>query len=83
MMELYRDMLCRILETEEFEIVLPKWNMKVEEMMEMKCYQALQAIKRILEEDELDDEECFDRIEKIISVFEAVGSGIYDRHDFG
>ena len=83
MMELYRDMLCRILETEEFEIVLPKWNMKVEEMMEMKCYQALQAIKRILEEDELDDEECFDRIEKVVSVFEALGSGIYDRHDFG
>ena len=83
MMELYRDMLCRILETEEFEIVLPKWNMKVEEMMEMKCYQALQAIKRILEEDELDDEECFDRIEKIVSVFEALGSGIYNRHDFG
>ena len=83
MMELYRDMLCRILETEDFEILLPKWNMKVEEMMEMKRYQALQAIKRILEEDELDDEECFDRIEKIISVFEALGSGIYDRHDFG
>ena len=83
MMELYRDMLCRILETEEFEILLPKWNMKVEEMMEMKCYQALQAIKRILEEDELEDEECFDRIEKIISVFETLGSGIYDRHDFG
>lgn len=82
-MELYRDMLCRILETEEFEILLPKWNMKVEEMMEMKCYQALQAIKRILEEDELEDEECFDRIEKIISVFETLGSGIYDRHDFG
>ena len=82
-MELYRDMLCRILETEDFEILLPKWNMKVEEMMEMKCYQALQAIKRILEEDELDDEECFDRIEKIISVFEALGSGICDRHDFG
>ena len=82
-MELYRDMLCRILETEEFEILLPNWNMKVEEMMEMKCYQALQAIKRILEEDELEDEECFDRIEKIISVFETLGSGIYDRHDFG
>ena len=82
-MELYRDMLCRILETEEFEILLPKWNMQVEEMMEMKCYQALQAIKRILEEDELEDEECFDRIEKIISVFETLGSGIYDRHDFG
>lgn len=82
-MELYRDMLCRILETEEFEILLPKWNMKVEEMMELKCYQALQEIKRILEDDELDDEECFESIEKIISVFETLGSGIHDRHDFG
>ena len=82
-MELYRDMLCRILETEEFEILLPKWNMKVEKMMELKCYQALQEIKRILEDDELDDEDCFDIIERIISVFEKLGSGIHDRHDFG
>lgn len=82
-MELYRDMLCRILETEEFEILLPKWNMKVEEMMELKCYQALQEIKRILEDDELDDEECFESIEKIISVFETLGSGVHERHDFG
>lgn len=82
-MELYRDMLCRILETEEFEILLPKWDMKVEEMMEMKCYQALQEIKRILEDDELNDEECFESIEKIIAVFEKLGSGIHERHDFG
>ena len=82
-MELYRDMLCRILETEEFEILLPKWNMKVEEMLELKCYQALQEIKRILEDDELDDEECFESIEKIISVFETLGSGVHERHDFG
>lgn len=41
-MELYRDMLCRILESEEFEILLPKWKMNVEEMIEMKCYQALE-----------------------------------------
>ena len=82
-MELYRDMLYRILESEEFEILLPKWKMNVEEMMEMKCYQALQEIKKILEDDELDDAECFESIEKIISVFEKLGSGIKERHDFG
>ena len=63
-MELYRDILYRILESEEFEILLPKWKMNVEEMMEMKCYQALQEIKKILEDDELDDAECFESIEK-------------------
>lgn len=82
-MELYRDILYRILESEEFEILLPKWKMNVEEMMEMKCYQALQEIKKILEDDELDDAECFESIEKIISVFEKLGSGIKERHDFG
>lgn len=82
-MELYRDMLCRILETEEFEILLPKWKMSVEDMVEMKCYQALQEIKRILEDDERSDGECFESIEKIIAVFEALGSGINERHDFG
>ena len=46
-MELYRDILYRILESEEFEILLPKWKMNVEEMMEMRCYQALQEIKKI------------------------------------
>lgn len=30
-MELYRDILCEILESEEFEIMLPKWKMKVDE----------------------------------------------------
>ena len=82
-MELYRDILYRILESEEFEILLPKWKMNVEEMMEMKCYQALQEIKKILEDDELNDAECFESIEKIISVFEKLGSGIKERHDFG
>ncbi len=82
-MELYRDILREILESEEFEILLPKWKMKVDEMVEMKCYHALEEIKKILEEDALEDTECFDRIEKIIVVFENLGSGIHGRHDFG
>lgn len=82
-MELYRDILCDILESEEFEIMLPKWKMKVDEMIEMKCYQAIEEIKKILEEDTLNDAECFERIEKIIVIFEALGSGIHGRHDFG
>lgn len=82
-MELYRDMLCRILESEEYEIILPKWKMSVDEMMELKCYQALNEIKKILEDESLDDSDCFERIEKIIAVFEKLGSGINERHDFG
>lgn len=76
-------MLYKILESEEFEILLTKWKRNTEEMIEMKCYQALNEIKKILEDETLDDSECFESIEKIISVFEKLGSGINERHDFG
>ena len=82
-MELYRDMLCQILESEDFEILLPKWKINAEEMIERRCYQALCEIKDILEDDALEDDDCFQRIEKVITVFERLGSGIKERHDFG
>ena len=57
--------------------------MNVEEMIEMKCYQALNEIKKILEDETIDDRDCFESIESIISVFEKLGIGINERHDFG
>lgn len=36
----------------------------------------------ILERDDLEDPECFRRIEKIVRVFERIGSGCGTRHDF-
>lgn len=47
------------------------------------AYQALSAIRLILERDDLEDPECFRRIEKIVRVFERIGSGCGTRHDFG
>lgn len=82
-MELYRDILCAILEKEDWEIVLPKEKIKLDEAIELRCYRALAEIKEILENDALTDAECFLRIEKMICVFEKLGSGIEGRHDFG
>lgn len=47
------------------------------------AYQALNAIRLILERDDLEDPECFRRIEKIVRVFERIGSDCGTRHDFG
>lgn len=47
------------------------------------AYQALKAICLILERDDLEDPECFRRIEKIMRVFDRFGSGCGTRHDFG
>ena len=47
------------------------------------AYQALNAIRIILARDDLEDQECFRRIEKIVRVFERIGSDCGTRHDFG
>ncbi len=82
-MELYRDMLCKILETENYEIYLPDLEIEVEKLIELKSYLVLNEIKKILENPTQDDAECFECIEKIIALFEKIGSGIHNRHDFG
>ena len=48
----------------------------------MACYSALEQIKCILEDESLEDSECFEKIEEIICVFEDLGSDCGNRHDF-
>lgn len=58
-----------------------KFNLN--ELLESRCYQVLCKIKNVIEDDELDDEACFMKIEEIICAFEEVGSSGGFRHDFG
>ena len=48
-----------------------------------RCYRALCKIKQILEDDSLDDPECFWRIEEIVNTLEVLGTDGGTRHDFG
>ena len=43
---------------------------------------ALLKIRDILADDTLDDPSCFQRIERIVTVYEALGAGGGSRHDF-
>ncbi|MEG1988716.1 MAG: hypothetical protein RR035_05960 [Oscillibacter sp.] len=54
-----------------------------QEILQFSCYQALKKIKAILADGHLDDQECFRKIEEIVSVFEELGSSGGGRHDFG
>lgn len=47
------------------------------------CYQALEKIKAVVQDDSLSDGECFMRIEEIVCALEDLGSGGGPRHDFG
>lgn len=82
-MELCREILSTLLKDEKVEIVFPNLNINAEKIINIASYQALKAIKKILEDETLSDKQCFYKIEEIICLFEELGSGIHMRHDFG
>lgn len=68
-MELYKEIIKNILENESVQIVFPDLQCNICDLIEKRCYQTLE------------DEECFIKIEKILCLFEELGSGS-SRHDF-
>lgn len=81
-MDLLKEVLIKILENEEIAVTFPNLAGSAAELIEMRCYTALQKIKAAIEDDSLDDSECFTRIEQIIRAPEELGSGGGWRHDF-
>ena len=82
-MELFAELLIKALENERVEVTFPDLKLDPEEIVEMKSYAALCKIKSIIEDDTLDDPECFRKIEEIVATLEFLGSGGGVRHDFG
>lgn len=82
-MELCKEILVQILSQQNAEIVFPDLHMDAKQIIETECYKALQKIKVIIEDDSLEDEVCFQKIEDIVCVFEELGSSGGGRHDFG
>lgn len=81
-MELYEEILIHALQNHPIQVTFPDLKIDGKELVEMTCYDALRKIKAVLEDDQLDDEECFMKIEEIVCVFEALGSDAGSRHDF-
>ena len=82
-MELYKEILAKVLATKEVKITFSDLQIDSKEIVEMQCYQALQKIKAVIQNDSLTDNECFMKIEEIVCIFEALGGSVGNRHDFG
>lgn len=52
------------------------------ELMKDAACRALEDIRTVLDDDRLDDKACFWRIEKIVKIYEKMGSNGGSRHDF-
>ncbi len=83
-MELFQQILCQVFSQEKIQIVFPELATDhVQQLVEAECYKALRRIREILDDDSLEDRECFEKIEEIVRVFESIGSDGGSRHDFG
>ncbi len=81
-MELYEEIVTKIL-TESISEILEIKRIDLEKLVQTESYKALCKIKAIIENDKLEDDECFTKIEEIVQVFESIGSDGGNRHDFG
>lgn len=81
-MELYVEILARYLSKKDAQIVFPDLQLNAKEIVEQKCYQALCRIKDVIQDDTLEDAECFMQIEEIICALEEIGSDGGNRHEF-
>jgi len=80
-MELYEEILLHLLKSNP-ELCMQTSDSLVD-LIELNCYQTLKKIKAIIEDDSLDDPECFYKIEQIVCLLEKIGSDGGNRHDFG
>ena len=81
-MDLYKEILVSILTESHVEVTFPDINIEIAKLIEMKCFQALKRIKAVIEDDSLDDSDCFNKIEEIIRALEDIGSNGGFRHDY-
>ena len=83
MEELLGDIVARAIAAGKIQISFSGMDCTVAEVVEGECYQALKKIKAIIDDDTLDDRDCFYKIEEIVCVLEEIGSNGGSRHDFG
>lgn len=82
-MDLFTDLFVQALRSGEIVASFAGLDSSAAQVINNKCYQALQEIRAILDDDSLDDPECFMRIEEIVCALEEIGSSGGCRHDFG
>ena len=81
-MDLYAEILVNALRYGKIEVTFPG-GANLNDIIERTCYTALRDITEIIRNPELDDPECFRKIEAIVETLESAGISGGPRHDFG
>nr|WP_122012562.1 hypothetical protein [Maliibacterium massiliense] len=81
-MPLYLSLLEHLLAHYEMQITFPQLHLDASQIVEQTSYKLLTKIQQIIANKCFSDEECFARIEQIVSVLEDAGCDCGGRHDF-
>ena len=79
-MDLYLEILKDLLQNETVQVTFPNLGVNQTELLKSVSYRALCRIRDIVRDDSLRDEACFQQIEAIVCVLEAIGSDGGNRH---
>ena len=80
-MELWKELLICGLQDENFEFNYMSDNV-LKQMIEVESYKILMQIKKLIDDDNFSDKDCFIKIEEILNVL-GENNILCNRHDFG
>ena len=80
-MKMYEQILVKALENETVQVVFPNVKLNPTEIVQLNCYQAIEKIRDVLQNEDLEDVDCFMRIEEIVNTLEDLGVDVDGRHD--
>lgn len=80
-MEFFKDFLIKVLTDNRINITMQLPFNEVLVMFESECFVMLKKIKAVIDDESLNDKECYRKIEQIICLFEESGSSC-NRHDY-
>ncbi|MEG1578691.1 MAG: hypothetical protein RR336_08005, partial [Oscillospiraceae bacterium] len=72
-MQLYEEIFSSLAE-EKLQVLIEAVKNNSSQIIEGRCYQALNKIKAVIQDDSLEDKDCFLKIEAIIESLESLGS---------
>ena len=82
-MKLYTEILAHYLSQKDAQILFPGIDLDANTIVEMECFRVVQEIQAVISDDSLEDDECFEKIERIVANLEHKGISCGSRHDFG
>ena len=80
-MELFFEILSQLVKDRKVEVNFPQIK-DLQALVEGSCYKTLSMIREVIQNEEYSDEDCFIKIEEIISILENSGIDFGFRHDF-